>query len=577
MNKKNKGKMNRFFKERINEQLITKQTINNQSLIKQTVGTQEISKQSIVRQENDEQSITNQKIDNQSLIKQTVNTQEINKQTINEQDIDKQFIKKRVIEEEIIKETLPFPFTFRHLKDYINLERNSKMLKYKSILSIVFLLFLFCSFFIDFYVFKENIKYEGLSSFFHYEVTLGLIAYILFAYLLNLLVSWIIRKLIYDSLGVGNFKVGMFSVFSKVNNRGCKGKLLDILTPDLYFSKRYKKGIEKNDEISFEEDFPYLDFYKRSPIALNKIRINNKAFIQRTNWVNVMFSFSFTIIVYLILLILKYFEQTNLSFYFTQFFLTFLILRLISRGAEVMVAFYKDVVRTNEKLFFKTEKAHSSRIVETKLIQDYKNSILLPKARISLAVHSLVEFNVLFATSYFLFYKIMSSISKEYFETMPNIEMPYIETLFYSSTLGVFNISYTASSNILLNGLHFWQIMISCVLILIAVAQYMGLNRSLNNEEQLFYKHIQLYSLKEKNPEDYKQIFTGIKKSDGNKIENKYLDDKVDSILNNEIDAYFIKFYCLELDTIVKEEENEEEFKKKLDLELQKILNKKLY
>ena len=567
----------RIIKQENDEQLITKQNINHQSLIKQAVDTQEINKQRIIRQENDEQLITKQNINHQSLIKQAVKTQEISKQTIEEQDIVKQFIKKRVIEEEIIKENLPFPFTFQHLKDYLNLERNSKISKYKTRISIGFLLFVFCSFLYDFYFLEENIKYEDISNFFHNKVTFWIIFYVIIAYIFNLISARVIRNWVYASLGVEKYKVGTFSLFCKGSDRSWEETLIDILTPDLYFSKSYKKGIEKDDKISFEKNFEYQDFYKRSPIALNKIRINNKAFIQRTNWANVMFSFIFTFIIYSILIIFDLFRQPIFSFFIAQFFLTFLILRLISRGAEVMVAFYKDVVRTNEKLFFKTKKADGSRIVETKFIQDYKNSTLLPKARISLAVHSLVEFNVLFATSYYLFYKLLSSISKEYFETMPSIEMPYIETLLYSSTLGVFNISYTASSNILLNGLHFWQVMISFVLILIAVSQYMGLNKSLNNEEELFYKHIQLYSLKERNPKDYKEIFSGIKKNDGMEIENPYLDEKINDILNNEIDAYLMKFYCLELDTIVKEAENKEELEKILKLELQKILNKELF
>ncbi|KML27652.1 hypothetical protein VL12_21165, partial [Rossellomorea marisflavi] len=227
-----------------------------------------------------------------------------------------------------------------------------------------------------------------------------------------------------------------------------------------------------------------------------------------------------------------------------NFSLTFLILRLISRGLEVIVAFYKDVVRTNEKVFFKTEKRDNNSEVETKFIQDYKNSILLPKSRISLAVHSLVEFSVLFAITYYLIYRIM-------YQT----EMPYIETLFYSSTLGVFNISYKASSSILLNGLHFWQIMISCVLILIAVAQYVGLNKPFSNEEQLFYKHIQLFSLKQKNQKYHKEIFTSIKKCDKENANNASIDV--------EIDNYF---YGLGLDTNVKD--NKEELNRLLEKEL---------
>ena len=398
--------------------------------------------------------------------------------------------------------TLLFPFTFQHLKTYLTLEGNDKVSNWKFWIAMSFTIFLLVSYYIDFYVLKDNISYvEQTSNFKHNKVTYWVFLYIVIGYVLNLLLSNKIRSCVYSTLNLGKDCVNPFSLINRNNHSNRKVYILHLISPDLYFSKCYKQKIESNDNISNEENFTYQDFNEKSPKAINEIRIYNKALIQRTNWRNVISSFLLTIIIYCLLLFIN-------LLWLSQLILAFLILRLISRGVEVLVAFYNDVVRTNEKVFFKIEKEDDSKIVETKFIQDYKNSILLPKARISLAVHSLVEFNVLFAVTYYVFYKVMNSISNVYFDpySWSYTEMPYLETLLYSSTLSVFNISYIASSNILMNGLHFLQIMISCVLILIAIAQYMGLSKPFNNEERLFYKHIQLFNLKQENLEKFKSI-----------------------------------------------------------------------
>ena len=199
--------------------------------------------------------------------------------------------------------------------------------------------------------------------------------------------------------------------------------------------------------------------------------------------------------------------------YIFQFSLAFLN-KIISRGIEVIVSFYKDVVRTDEKLFFRKSFSSDDKksTPSTILIQDYKNSLLLPKARISLAVHSLAEFNFLFANAYYAFFTILTFLTSSNDSVESNRiynSIPFLDNLLYSSSLGVFNISYSQTSNILLNGMHYFQVTISCVLILIAIAQYMGLNKPISKEEQLLYKHIQQFNLyqSEKTKKEFKDIF----------------------------------------------------------------------
>ncbi|KML34894.1 hypothetical protein, partial [Rossellomorea marisflavi] len=258
MSKRNNRKINHLIKERINEQLLKKQTIENQTLDTQSVDTQNMNKQRIIWQENDEQ-----------LIK---------KQTIENQDINKQLIKKRVIEEEIVKENLPLPFTFRQLKEYLILERNFKNPNGK--MFIFFSVFIILSGIFDLFVLNEEIKYPtNLTSF--YNINYYLFLYLLMAYILNLFIALLIRNCVSNSLKNEKKRLQILEKLNKnkqsINpfwkNISFKKFVLVLLTPDLFFSNVFKERIEKDYTFSFEKNSIYRDFYNRSPIELNTIRI----------------------------------------------------------------------------------------------------------------------------------------------------------------------------------------------------------------------------------------------------------------------------------------------------------------
>ncbi|WP_217581545.1 hypothetical protein [Lysinibacillus sp. GbtcB16] len=89
--------------------------------------------------------------------------------------------------------------------------------------------------------------------------------------------------------------------------------------------------------------------------------------------------------------------------------------------------------------------------------------------------------------------------------------------LLFSSSLGLFNISYDAYQNIILAFLHTSQIVLSAVLILLSIAQYIGTDNTLSKEEEIFYRYATLLE-----HEKYKE-----------NLENKYSKD-MNSLLKDE-------------------------------------------
>lgn len=417
---------------------------------------------------------------------------------------------------------LPFVFTFGHLKIYLLLDHKGFWGKYGTILLIVLAILLGAIEYSRHFSGLNSIRYVDRTLYFDYSsIKLGMFfLFIALGYVTNLLCAFCIRKYILKRL--------MAKIGHQTNNHLKKSEikrtLKDIITnsiiyifsPDLFYSNDNKKKIKLFVHSKYEElqqRDTYEDLYGMTPVLLNHVRICNKKLIQQTNQWNVNLSIMIILSClsfYLIMSMgsfdwLKAYSINNFSIpiLLFQWLLSFLIVRLISRGFEVIVAFYKDVAKTEEKLLFQKGHAQENENApHTILIQDYKKSLLLPKARISLAVHSLAEFNFLFATVYYVYYIVMDmSHYSYYFNGNGNAfydlysSIPFLETLIYSSSLGVFNISYSYTYNVLLNGMHFLQIVISCVLILIALAQYLGLNQTISKEEMLLYKHIQQYYL----------------------------------------------------------------------------------
>jgi len=202
-----------------------------------------------------------------------------------------------------------------------------------------------------------------------------------------------------------------------------------------------------------------------------------------------------------------------------QFLFICIFIRLISRGLEISIAFYKDIVKVDSKLFLQvdvikdnTEK-NQIRILNSKYINGFKSSLLREGARLSLAVHSLLELFITFALAFYLLFNILSLLDESYFLTNssnPSIEIElrdekiyikrineeeisisapnYVETFLFSSSLGLFNISYVTYQNILISILHFYQVLLSAILILLSIARYLNNDKLLSPQDERLYK-----------------------------------------------------------------------------------------
>ncbi|GEK31665.1 hypothetical protein KZO01_19740 [Kurthia zopfii] len=314
------------------------------------------------------------------------------------------------------------------------------------------------------------------------------------------------------------------------------------LSPDLFYASLNKESIKKS--IFENEYFGGNSFYKDekgyTPNHWNAIKIELKSYIQNCNWLNVIISVILAIIGFIII------KLNYIPYFYIQLFLCIIIFRIISRGIEVIISFYKDIVTTETKLFH----SESDNGKNYEYIYGFKSSILNQKARLSLAIHTLFEFVILFAIAYYVFFNFLAltdcsfiSVNQSSCEKNEITPPSFYEMLLFSGSLGVFNISYGNYQNILLGFLHVSQILISAVLILISIAQYAGGNSKLSSEEEALYRNAaiaerenesideEIQSIiedKEKLDERIKKLNDGEKEKLGEKIED--LDKQICSI-----------------------------------------------
>ncbi|WP_394172390.1 hypothetical protein [Guptibacillus hwajinpoensis] len=266
----------------------------------------------------------------------------------------------------------------------------------------------------------------------------------------------------------------------KFNHLNTKEKIIYTLLPDYYFALCYKVYIKNlNKECEFHSSGKCIT--DRDDICITEwdsIKIKVKYFIQFSNWLNVMITCIFGIITVL-------FWGYNgwiidLGFYI-------LIARVFSRFIEISFAFYKDVVRVDDKVF--TESSG-----ERNYIHRWRNSLILKSGRISLAIHSLIEVVILYSLVYY-------SISIYFFE-LNNDELikligfkseilTYLNFLFTSIAVTVMNFSYTNFPHIAWSIGHLSQVLLSMILIVLSLASYLGLNNNLSERDNDLYNRVQ--------------------------------------------------------------------------------------
>lgn len=254
-----------------------------------------------------------------------------------------------------------------------------------------------------------------------------------------------------------------------------KNFLLYIFSPDILLSNEFKNNLV-NEAINL--DYPihtkksqklFYSIYKNTTIHTyqwSQIRIERKFLIEWANWLNLIITIVSCLVFYVFALIID-------SDVFLGIFLSFLIVRVVSRGIEIAYAFYKDVVSIDSKLF------HFNYINKPIYVQNFKSSIIRNRTRLSLAVHSLLEIIILFSFIYYLLGMEYYSSGKYYFEDL-------YQAVLFSASLGVFNYSFDPEYSVLMTMLHVWQIVISGVLILLSIALYIGRDDFIEDELDLY-------------------------------------------------------------------------------------------
>lgn len=217
------------------------------------------------------------------------------------------------------------------------------------------------------------------------------------------------------------------------------------------------------------------------------------------------------------------FVQNSVGLYILFYFIVF---RFISRSIEIIFSFYKDVAEKSQKIIYKelnegfdrnlnedliVKVEDKPKFIKVMFIDNIKTSLLMGTDRLSLAIHTLIEIVILCSGIYFIleinentFVKVdeITILETENFQKdiIKNGSERIIEfkvdnetnitplnSFLFSSSLGVFNYSFDPSKNTFWKVIHVLQILVSVVLILLSIAQYLGHDKKLTKYEEEFY------------------------------------------------------------------------------------------
>jgi len=150
-----------------------------------------------------------------------------------------------------------------------------------------------------------------------------------------------------------------------------------------------------------------------------------------------------------------------------EVFLVFLLFHIFSRIIEVVSAFYKDVVQSKMK---KDGKSFG-----------YKSSNLKRGNRISLALHSYLEFILLFTCVYYL---LDNHLNNEF----SNLNS-FIDYLLYSMSVSAYNFSLDLKATTLGKVVHIAQVFTSMTLVVLSIASYLGLEDEMSEYEKIEWEN----------------------------------------------------------------------------------------
>nr|WP_259547329.1 hypothetical protein [Heyndrickxia oleronia] len=214
-----------------------------------------------------------------------------------------------------------------------------------------------------------------------------------------------------------------------------------------------KKDKKHNCQIISEEP----DLYDCELLSKKERRKN---FILYSNWTNVIIASLFVAVALLCE------RHSNLL----MFIFPILTFHSLSRIIEIVMAFYKDVVR--------------AKMDKGSLDIGYRSSNLKRGHRISLAFHSYIEIVILYSLIYFI------SMELGYFYTLPssNDMESYLDFLLYSLSVSAFNFSFTMDFSTFQKLVHVSQVFSNITLVVLSIATYIGMKDSMSEIEKVKWK-----------------------------------------------------------------------------------------
>ncbi|HDR7585005.1 TPA: hypothetical protein QCX49_005742 [Bacillus mobilis] len=238
---------------------------------------------------------------------------------------------------------------------------------------------------------------------------------------------------------------------------------------------RKYKGSEKHFYLNRDIDCKDKDGKGTYGCEIHQEKIRLKSFVIYSNWKNIC-SAGFLILISILIKNMDYqnslipgfgnsikitINQNDIKYLLFMF----VFVRLISRGIEVTVAFYNDVVKSK---------------MNRDLDIGNRSTNLKRGHRISLAIHSYLEFVFLFSILYYLKPHYISGI-------LPASILidGYLDYLLYSGSVSAFNISFDiVNLKPLGKFLHTLQVFLSVNLIVLSVATYLGIKDEMNEYEK---------------------------------------------------------------------------------------------
>lgn len=183
-------------------------------------------------------------------------------------------------------------------------------------------------------------------------------------------------------------------------------------------------------------------------------------FVIYSNWVNLISAGVLMFICLITSALLKKDDTNNII----KFLFILVLVHIISRAIEVSFAFYNDVVKAKM----------------TKDLKIGERSTNLKRGhRISLAVHTYVEFILLFSILYFLEPKLINS---DVFSHLNN----YVEFILYSASVAAFNISFDVKQLTTFGKIiHTLQVFLSINLVVLSIATYLGFKDEMSEFEKV--------------------------------------------------------------------------------------------